>query len=246
MVLGHRPGVVPSPVEGRSAAFTPYGAAPNIGRVDTKLRPFAIALALCVAACGQVRVVTQEEISESRGSSLDRPTNVGFEEVRERGLPKAWRVTQFSGGYGAATDERVKRSGRRSARLTFTGTGDAAEAAFNQDLEGRLYAGKTLTVSAWIRTRGTEICQMCRKPGLDERRLSEDPRRGAQVRVLAYTTGDAGVSETLVTPMVMGNKGWTRFVARTQVPPTAYLVIIAPILWGRGTAWFDDVVVTAD
>lgn len=100
-------------------------------------------------------------------------------------------------------------------------------------------------MKAWIKVEGTEVCEECNKPNLDEAAMPEEPRRGAQIRILGYGPVDA-VTETLVTPLVMGAKDWTLFEATVQMPADIENAIIAPILWGPGKAWFDDLVVTAE
>jgi len=80
---------------------------------------------------------------------------------------------------------------------------------------------------------------------LDKTSLSEVPRRGAQVRILGYTPDDT-VSETLITPLVMGTRDWTLFEASTAMPPNLENAVIAPNLWGKGKAWFDDIEVIVE
>jgi hypothetical protein len=210
------------------------------------MRIVAVVLfALVASVCGQVRIVTTEEVSEGRERRFSEPTNLGFERLRDARLPESWRVTQSRGPYRVEVDELVKRSGKRSAKIAFEGTGAGPGwGAFNQDLEAERFAGKMVVVTAWIRTQETDVCKICSKPGHNERSLPEEPRSGAQVRILAFASGEDDIlTETLATPLVMGTRGWTRFQSELAVPTWAETVIIAPNLWGRGTAWFDDVAV---
>ena len=110
---------------------------------------------------------------------------------------------------------------------------------------GSVFAGKTVRLKAWIKVEGTETCEPCNKPNLDESALPEDPRRGARIRILGYGP-NGGVTETLVTPLVMGSSDWTPFEAVTSMPSDVESAIVSPILWGPGQAWSDDIEVVVE
>ena len=195
--------------------------------------------AILLSGCDVVKVKKPEEPVVMRS----KPHNVGFEEGKPGDRVPGWRVTS-AGEYAIEVVDNVKRSGKQSAHIGAR-KGEASWGAFNQDYDGQVFAGKTVRVRAWIKVKDTEVCDVCNKPNLDEASLSEGPRRGAQVRVLGYTPDDI-VSETLVTPLVMGTKNWTLFEASTAMPANLENAIIAPNLWGKGKAWFDDIEVLVE
>jgi hypothetical protein len=193
-------------------------------------------VAVLATGCDVVKVQRPEEPRVERA----KPYNLDFEEGDAGDRVPGWRETQ-AGEYRIELVEEVKRSGRKSAHIRAS-RGEASWGALNQDYAGSSMAGKTVRVRAWIKVEDTEICEECDKPNLDESVLSEGPRRGAQVRVLGYAPAGSGAAATekLVTPLVMGTKDWTLFEAVTKMPADLENVIIAPILWGKGEAWFDD------
>lgn len=199
-----------------------------------------LAMTLIFASgCGAFKVVKPEKPSGPQGTAH----NLGFEE----GQPgkqeiSGWRYTQ-SGDYVVEVADDIKRSGKQSAHIRAEGEGSWG--AFNQDYKGPAFAGKTVRVKAWIKVEGTEVCGECNKPNLDESVLPEDARKGAQVRILGFGD-DVFASETLVTPLVMGTQDWTLYEATAQMPAEITLAIVAPVLWGPGKAWFDDLEITAE
>jgi hypothetical protein len=198
-----------------------------------RLLGFLLITTILASACDVVKVQKAEEPVVSR----TRPYNLGFEEGKPGDRVPGWRENP-RGEYRIELVDDEKRSGAKSAMIAAL-RGENADASLNQDYAGDVFAGKTVRVRAWIKVEDTEICEECNKPNLDESILSEGPRRGAQVRVLGYSPG-GGATETLVTPLVIGAKDWTLFEAFTAMPADLESAIIAPILWGKGTAWFDD------
>jgi hypothetical protein len=196
-------------------------------------------IAALASGCDVVRVKQPEEPRVER----TEPYNLDFEEGNPGDRVPGWRETQ-AGEYQIELVGEIKRSGASSAYIRAR-RGETSWGALNQDYAGSSMAGKTVRVRAWIKVEDTEICEECNKPNLDESTLSESPRRGAQVRVLGYSPS-GGDTETLVTPLVMGNKDWTLFEAMTKMSVDLENVIIAPILWGKGKAWFDDIEVLVE
>lgn len=168
------------------------------------------------------------------------PANLGFEEGEPGTLiPSWWYGPEMTKSHAIEVVDNVKRSGEKSAHIR-NRCGEAPWGSFNQDYMGSVFAGKTVRVKAWIKVEGTETCEPCSKPNLDESTLPEDPRRGAQIRVLGHGP-NGSVTETLVTPLVMGSSDWTPFEAVTSMPSDLESGIVSPILWGPGQAWFDDI-----
>lgn len=200
---------------------------------------FLLLIAILASGCDVVKVKRPEEPVVMRS----KPFNVGFEEGKAGDRVPGWRENP-RGEYRIELVDDVKRSGGKSALIRAL-RGENADASLNQDYAGAAFAGKTVRVRAWIKVEDTEVCDVCNKPNLDETALSEAPRKGAQVRVLGYTPNDIA-SETLITPLVMGTKDWTLFEASTAMPANLENAIIAPILWGKGKAWFDDIEVLVE
>ena len=195
--------------------------------------------AILLSGCDVVKVKQPEEPVVMRS----KPYNLGFEEGEPGDRVPGWRENP-RGEYRIEAVDDVKRSGSKSAAIRAL-RGENADASLNQDYAGAAFAGKTVRVKAWIKVEDTEVCEVCNKPNLDETVLSEAPRKGAQVRVLGYNEGD-GATETLITPLVMGTKDWMLFEAATAMPADLESAIIAPILWGKGKAWFDDIEVLVE
>lgn len=195
--------------------------------------------ALLVSGCDVVKVKQPEETRIERTETF----NLDFEEGDPGDRVPGW-WENIRGQYRIELVDDVKRSGAKSARIKAL-SGENTDAALNQTYFGAMGAGKTVRVTAWIKVEDTEICEQCNRPGLDGLTLPEGPRRGAQVRVIGDNQ-HVIVTETLVTPLVMGNKDWIRFEAFAAMPADTSSVIIAPILWGKGTAWFDDLEVIVE
>ena len=198
-------------------------------------------LVAVLAGCDVVKVKQQEQPRIQRL----KPANLGFEDGDPGTvIPGWWYGPEMTRSHAIEVVDTVKRSGLQSAHIR-NRRGQAPWGSFNQDYVGSVFAGKTVRVKAWIKVEGTETCEPCNKPNLDESTMPEDPRRGAQIRVLGY--GPSGsVTETLVTPLVMGTGDWTPFEAVTSMPSDIESGIVSPILWGPGQAWFDDVEVTIE
>lgn len=196
-------------------------------------------VAVLGSGCDVVKVRQPEEPRIERTETF----NLDFEEGDPGDRVPGW-WENIRGQYRIELVDDVKKSGAKSSRIRAL-SGENTDASLNQTYVGAIAAGKTVRVKAWIKVEDTEICKECNKPGLDESSLPEDPRRGAQIRVI----GDSPtviVTETLVTPLVMGNHNWVRFEAFAAMPSDTSSVIIAPILWGKGKAWFDDIEVIVE
>ncbi|HVE76472.1 MAG TPA: hypothetical protein VND22_06870 [Actinomycetota bacterium] len=205
----------------------------------TKRGALVLAMAMVLASgCDVVKVKEPEQPAIER----DKPHNLGFEEGEPGDQIPGWHYKSET--YAIEVVDDVRRSGKQSAHIRAR-PGQVLWGAFNQEYKGSVFAGKTVRVKAWIKVEDTQVCEECSKPNLDEAAMPEDPRRGAQIRVLGYGPS-ASTTETLVTPLVMGARDWTLFEATVQMPADIESAIIAPILWGPGKAWFDDLQVTTE
>ena len=199
---------------------------------------------LAAILCTGCDVVKVKQAEQPRIQRME-PFNLGFEEGDPGAqMPGWWYGPEMIDTHQIEVVDEVKRSGAKSAFIKFR-RGEQPWGSFNQDYVGKVFAGRTVRVKAWIKVEDTEVCDVCNKPNLDEATLPEDPRKGAQLRVLGYAPS-GGVTETLVRPLVMGTKNWTRFEAVTTMPADLRSAIVSPILWGKGKAWFDDIEVLVE
>jgi hypothetical protein len=201
-------------------------------------------LVVMSAGCGVVRIVPPDD----SGARVTKPQNLGFEGTGPHGGAKSWvRNQDPEDAYVLALDDEVFRSGRYSARTEFKSGGlneiGQRWGAWDQRYRISPLAGKVLHVKGWIKTRGAESCAKCLQPGHDIQSLPEPERRGAEIRI-----NQNPESYKMLTPLVVGTSDWTLFEARATITPPvpsdiavgADVLTVSPILWGKGTAWFDD------
>jgi hypothetical protein len=197
-----------------------------------------VSIVLCLAAsgCGAVRVVNPDD---------DAPTvmafsNGGFEDAAPHGgAENWWRFGEPKGSYEMELDKEVVHSGSASARITFA-SGEPVWGTWNLTHDSKILQGKKLHLSAWIKTKGAETCTACTKPGQTITSLPEAQRKGAEIRI-----NQSPGNYKAITPFVTGTSDWTRFEAEAVITPQEDgRFTIAPILWGKGTAWFDDIKMT--
>jgi hypothetical protein len=193
-----------------------------------------IAVCLMASGCGAVRVVKPKQ----RQTPHLALANGGLEDAEGAGAAEWNEASYPETAYEIVLDKDIKRSGSTSGRVRHKG-GDSLSGSFDQFYDTRFFAGKTLRVSGWIKTEGAERCPLCEKPGISDRTVHDADRHGAEIRILQgngyYTT---------LTPFVTGTKDWTRFEAVAKIGPKPAFLIVAAILWGQGTAWFDDIKMT--
>jgi hypothetical protein len=200
-------------------------------------RWIAVLIPLCfaTAGCGAVRVVTPDD----EHPLVLAASNGGFEEKGPHGgAADWWRLGGPNESYAMELDPDVVHSGSASGRVDYK-RGEPGWGAWNQSYDPTAFAGKKIHLSAWIKTERAETCGPCTKPGQTTATLDESIRKGAEVRI-----NQSAANYKAITPFVTGTSDWTRFEAEAVIEPHATSIIIAPILWGKGRAWFDDIKVT--
>jgi erythromycin esterase len=140
--------------------------------------------------------------------------NLGFEVV-DGELPKAW-IGRDTAALAAVTDE--KHGGERALRIRASG-GDFRAAS--TVLTARTLAGKRVRLHGWIKT--------------------EQAAEGAVLWLRVDSASEAGVtSDTMFDRPITGTAPWTVATAEVDVPADAQVVHVGAMLFGGGTAWFDD------
>ncbi|MBI2297768.1 MAG: SGNH/GDSL hydrolase family protein [Armatimonadetes bacterium] len=150
--------------------------------------------------------------------------NPGFESADEHGALAGW-VGESAGmtTVSFARDAEVARSGSASGRITITPTDNLSWPAFA--LRVPVKAGQCYAAEAWIRTR--------------------DVAKVAYIAVDYLDAKDARVSFS-ASGLVSGTKDWTRVAAKPVIPTGAETMVLRLILYGYGTAWFDDITLARD
>jgi hypothetical protein len=148
--------------------------------------------------------------------------NPGFEEV-EAGKPSRWSlfVMPQRGAEGRLDDESF--DGHFSAMLHIPTEYEKDPANNWSQKVIRDVAGKELRASAYIKTdEATEaaIWIQC--------------WRRSPVRILSTSTSSAECP-------VYGSADWTRVFLNVEAPEATSFVVLRCVLFGRGTAWFDEV-----
>lgn len=139
--------------------------------------------------------------------------------------PEGWIAMQHAGSpsYKVTLDEAVRRKGKRSVRIE--NTGPEPVGTVQQALSAAPYRGKTLRFSGWLRTEGATGNVFGTGAG-----LMLNSMRGGYPHVYSQMQGNA----------VNGTTDWTRYEVVLAVPIDADHLEIGVLLFGPGTAWFDD------
>jgi len=122
-----------------------------------------------------------------------------------------------------ASDGRHARSGR-SARISNTNPRNRGVTAFSQKLDAesaRESRGKTLELSAWVRTYEATVADVWMQC------YDEAEKELALIRPRAYGS-------------VWGTTEWAKVVARGVVPEKTRAIVVRCVVRGIGEAWFDD------
>jgi len=152
--------------------------------------------------------------------------NPGFESKNpgEGGNPEGWVAIQHAGdeSYDFALDSGQKRSGTQSMRIKRIGPEPYGTIA--QILDGAPYAGKTVRLSAWIRTESIP-----------------DGRNTGAALVLAAMRGGSFLAHDFMTrSRVRGTTDWQRYSIELKLPPATTRLELGAMLEGAGTLWVDD------
>ena len=152
--------------------------------------------------------------------------NPGFDskEPGDGDGPKGWYSSQHTGStsYDFALDSGRRKGGTHAMRITNIGPEPWGTIA--QVVPASAYAGKTVRLSAWVRTEGIPAG---RSNGLSLQLLAQ---RGGQL--LAHVPPKGA--------RVQGDTDWTRRSVELKLPPATNRVEIGATLEGPGTAWVDE------
>jgi erythromycin esterase len=154
--------------------------------------------------------------------------NLDFEQAQFGSVePTLWRTV--GEGYSFQLDPVQPRSGRYSLRIERTSSGNAAANSFGAArlaLPATEFRGKTLHFGGCIRTAGAAD--------------------GASLVV--YVNGpDGGLQrDTMEDRAPRGTTPWRRYDIELAVDAKATRVVMAVVLTGNGTAWFDSLELAAD
>ncbi|MBS0321829.1 MAG: hypothetical protein JSR18_14895 [Proteobacteria bacterium] len=151
--------------------------------------------------------------------------NPGFEAPVSGGDFEAWTTAQHAGvhSYDFDLDTAIHYAGKHSMRIT--NVGPEPYGAFYQVLPAQSYRGKTLEFSGYIRTVNAT-------------------GGGAQLTLLARSSGAILAHAFLDDPGVVGTHDWQRYSVRLKIPKDAQRVEVGGMLVGPGTAWFDTVMLS--
>ncbi len=196
----------------------------------------ALACAALAAACTTVPTATPDASAAPKGGAAGPPptapnpgtrvalVNPGFEStvVAPRGDPEGWQTVQHAGvrSYLFSLDTDNPHSGARSLRLE--NVGQEPFGAVAQNVDARTYGGKTVRLSAWLRTRDAR----------------DD---GAGLTLRALRGGNIAAYNFMFDAPVKGTTGWTRYTITLPVPVGTTRLELGAMLRGNGSLWFDDV-----
>ena len=161
----------------------------------------------------------------SAGAAPDLLPNGSFEEAEANGAVSGWTPdTAGMTTVSFARDSEVKRSGGASASITISSNDNPSWPAFCFALP--VQPGQSYTVGAWIRTRDVVRVAYVATDFLDAKRERVTFASGGTI---SGTTDD-----------------WKQVSVVAQIPKGAVSMVVKLILYGSGTAWFDDVTLVRD
>lgn len=154
--------------------------------------------------------------------------NPGFESTPDArgGAPEGWDWVQHAGppSYAFTIDDRVRHAGRHSLRID--NTGPEPYGMLYQGIDATAWRGRTLRLSAWLRTEGA---------------LGNHFGRGAGLTLFAMRGGYPVTHAQMRNNAVHGSVDWTRYEITLKIPPQAARIELGVSLYGPGKAWIDDV-----
>jgi len=152
--------------------------------------------------------------------------NPGFESTRpgEGGSPEGWVAIQHAGeeSYDFVLDSGQKKSGTQSMRIKRFGR--EPYGTITQVLPGSALAGRTVRLSAWIRTED----------------VPQGRRTGAGLVLMALRGSAFLAHEFMQKRRAQGSTDWTRYSIELALPPGTNRLEAGATLEGGGTMWVDD------
>ena len=187
-----------------------------------------ILAAVLLGACGKSTPPPPQTPAAKAPSAVTRtslpgsaPANPGFEQpATENGIP-GWTQTQHAGAqaYSMTVDSEGAYAGHGSFHMKRTQVQEYG--TLQQFLNARPYAGKTVELSAMLKSHGVGP-------------------QGWKLFVSAGLPGAMAYSKGLT-----GDSGWTRDSVRLKVPVRASELTIGVTLLDAGEGWMDDVTLKA-
>ena len=143
--------------------------------------------------------------------------NPDFEQTGANGDVPGWNQTQHAGprSYSMRIDPEGAYAGHGSFHITRTQP--QVYGSLTQRLDAKPYAGKTVELSAMLKSRGV----------------------GPQGWALLISTGASGALN--YSPGLTGDNDWRRESVRLQVPANAHELIVGATLRDAGDGWMDNV-----
>lgn len=187
-----------------------------------------VAIILLLPACNVIKVSK----GESDPGVLTNAKNLGFDEpAAGDGDPPGWdRRGGEPESYLFEVDPNTKKSGASSALIKL-GTQEETEGrdtSLIQCVEPDGFEGKSFRLTGWIKTQGAA-------------------GQGAALWIGAYDAagGDAGGWFPSDDQWRAGDQDWSLYEAHTPPLAGADKICFGPILYGPGSAWFDELKVSA-
>lgn len=183
-------------------------------------------LVVSMTGCNVVKVTS----GESDPGTLTAAKNLGFDKGEASdGDPKSW---DRRGGepekYLFSLDAKTKRSGKYSARIRLKpGSSETGlDTSLIQCVDPEPFLGKAFRLNGWIKTEDAQ-------------------GEGAALWIGAYGLSNRSTVAGGMLPSEgewrRGSTDWAQYEAHTEpVPYETTKVCFGPILYGAGSAWFDD------
>jgi hypothetical protein len=174
------------------------------------------------------RVALMALLAQSAAAATIALVNPGFESAKPgvRGDPEGWTGIQHAGplSYSFKLDREVRHDGTASLRIDNVGP-EPFGAIFQQFPAGAL-RGRTLKLSAWLRTRDA----------------SGSYTGGGAVLTLQAMQGGAPIAHNhMASAPIKGTTDWARHEIILVIPATTDQIEVGAMLHGPGTLWIDDV-----
>lgn len=151
--------------------------------------------------------------------------NGSFDEADAQGAISGWTPeTAGMQTVSFARDAEVRRTGTASARITIAAAENPSWPAYTATLA--VAPGQRYQVEAWIRTRDAARVAYVATDYLD-----------AAGQRISFSSSETATGTTA---------DWKRVAMAAQIPAGAVTMAVRLILYGNGTAWFDDVTVVRD
>lgn len=189
-----------------------------------------VTLAMAVSSCAMVRV-RELDPAVKTGTRVhdtpvtEAPVNLGFEAVDANGLPVGWHID--SRGARTGTDVGDAPEGAHSAWLASSLT--LGMGSVSQCIEGDHYRGRTVAVSAMLRSSGPTTPN----GGFVFARAQDAEGRGYAVRRFRPVASEES-------DRLSGRRWWARYGVAIDVPEDAHAVCFGFQLIGRNQVHADD------